>query len=94
MIKRFISFRDYADNVIIEDEYPTYIETLPNVGDFMSWFDPTFGRFMAKVVDIKETPNETVFKMGRTTRTDSIDTASAIPLGKMGLEYEFIIKAK
>lgn len=88
---KFVSFCDYADNIII-DESLEAIANLPEVGDTISWLDPQTGRHFSKVVDIKDSGEERVFKMGRVQKAEGLDLTKAIPLGKTGLEHEFIIK--
>jgi hypothetical protein len=89
----FVSFYDYANNIILDEEYPECITILPEVGDSVSWLDPRDGRYIAKVINIKYLSNEMVFEMGRPLKVDSIDMSKAVSLGVRGLDHEFIIKA-
>jgi hypothetical protein len=88
---KFVSFYDYADNAII-DESIEYIDNLPDVGDIVSWLDPSEGRCFSKVVDIRDAGEEKIFKMGRVQKAEGLDLTKAIPIGKTRLEHEFIIK--
>lgn len=91
-MSRFAVFYDYANNLIIDEEYPEYISILPEVGDYVSWIEENT-RHIAKVVDIDDEDDEDIIvTMGRSSHANNIDMTKAIPLSKNGLEQYYIIK--
>lgn len=63
-MNNFISFCDYADELIIDGEEADILN-MPEVGDYVSWIDRSLGRQMAKVAFITLSGDEVVVKMGR-----------------------------